>query len=118
MEFSHILRPEVQQFIKDNSRQDLTKLLLSGSPFSDVSIQEIAQQIKGRQAAEKKFPFLLQDGIIFPPQLNLEQASSEITAAFKASLFSGESLGPYQWFWYRCLLSFSKFQPNNTCRTE
>ncbi|AQW92187.1 class I SAM-dependent methyltransferase [Elizabethkingia anophelis] len=92
MEFSHILRPEVQQFIKDNSRQDLTKLLLSGSPFSDVNIQEIAQQIKGRQAAEKKFPFLLQDGIVFPPQLNLEQASSEITAAFKASLFSGESL--------------------------
>ncbi|MDV2446794.1 methyltransferase [Elizabethkingia anophelis] len=92
MEFSHILLPEVQQFIKDNSRQDLTKLLLSGSPFSDISIQEIAQQIKGRQAAEKKFPFLLQDGIIFPPQLNLEQASSEITAAFKASLFSGESL--------------------------
>ncbi|MCL1667026.1 RsmD family RNA methyltransferase [Elizabethkingia ursingii] len=92
MEFSHILRPEVQQFIKDNSRQDITKLLLSGSPFNDVSIQEIAQQIKGRQTAEKKFPFLLQDGIIFPPQLNLEQASSETTAAFKANLFSGESL--------------------------
>lgn len=92
MEFNHILRPEVQQFIKDNSRKDITKLLLSGSPFSDVSIQEIAQQIKGRQAAEKKFPFLLQDGIIFPPQLNLEQASSETTAAFKANLFSGESL--------------------------
>lgn len=116
MEFSHILRPEVQQFIKDNSRQDITKLLLSGSPFSDVSIQEIAQQIKGRQAAEKKFPFLLQDGIIFPPQLNTEQASSEITAAFKASLFSGESLlDLYQWFWYRCLLSLSKFQTSNTC---
>ncbi|MCV5004575.1 hypothetical protein OFM39_33485, partial [Escherichia coli] len=81
MEFDNILQPEVQQFIKENTRQDLTKLLLSGSPFEHVSIQEIAQQIKGRQAAEKKFPFLLQEGIIFPPQLNLEQASSEATAS-------------------------------------
>ena len=92
MEFDNILQPEVQQFIKENTRQDLTKLLLSGSPFEHVSIQEIAQQIKGRQAAEKKFPFLLQAGIIFPPQLNLEQASSEATANFKANLLSGESL--------------------------
>ncbi|WP_407484166.1 class I SAM-dependent methyltransferase [Elizabethkingia meningoseptica] len=92
MEFDNILQPEVQQFIKENTRQDLTKLLLSGSPFEHVSIQEIAQQVKGRQAAEKKFPFLLQEGIIFPPQLNLEQASSEATASFKANLFSGESL--------------------------
>jgi hypothetical protein len=95
MEFSHILRPEVQQFIKDNSRQDLTKLLLSGSPFSDVSIQEIAQQIKGRQAAEKKFPFLLLEGL-FSHQLNLEQASSGNNRSLQSKLFLGKLIRSYQ----------------------
>ncbi|AZA75946.1 methyltransferase [Chryseobacterium indoltheticum] len=53
-------------------------------------MQEIVQQIKGRQVAQKKFPFLLQDGIIFPPQLNLEQSSSEKTALYKSEILKGE----------------------------
>ena len=44
---------------------------------------EIVQQIKGKKVAQKKFPFLLKEGIIFPPNLNLEQASSQATAEFK-----------------------------------
>ncbi|NAW51009.1 methyltransferase [Elizabethkingia argentiflava] len=92
MDFTTIFRPEVRQFIKENIHKDLTKLLLSNSPFEDISMQQIAQQIKGCRIAEKKFPFLLKEGIVFPPQLNLEQSSSQATAIFKASLFGGESL--------------------------
>jgi hypothetical protein len=33
-------------------------LLLKKSPFPEVSMQELVQQIKGRKVAEKKFPFL------------------------------------------------------------
>ncbi|QIY92652.1 methyltransferase [Chryseobacterium gallinarum] len=53
-------------------------------------MQEIVQQIKGKQVAQKKFPFLLKDGIIFPPQLNLEQSSSEKTAIYKSEALKGE----------------------------
>ncbi|MBB6370205.1 hypothetical protein HNP36_001258 [Chryseobacterium shigense] len=52
-------------------------------------MQEIVQQIKGKQTARKKFPFLLKEGIIFPPQLNLEQSSSESTAHYKSEILKG-----------------------------
>ncbi len=92
MNFSKIIFPDIQNFINKNLNSDLTKLLLKKSPFSDVSIQEIVQQIKGRKTAEKKFPFLLKDAIIFPPNLNLEQASSQSTAEYKAKDLKGKSV--------------------------
>lgn len=82
---------EVQKFILDNINGDINKLLLKKSPFSNVSIQEIAQQIKGKQIAEKKLPFLMKEAIIFPPHLNLEQSSSEYTAKYKATLLKGRT---------------------------
>ncbi|SIQ11031.1 class I SAM-dependent methyltransferase [Chryseobacterium indoltheticum] len=81
---------EIQNYINANLNADLHSLLLKKSPFPEVSMQEIVQQIKGRQVAQKKFPFLLQDGIIFPPQLNLEQSSSEKTALYKSEILKGE----------------------------
>ncbi len=50
---------------------------------------EIVQQIKGKKVALKKFPFLLKEGIIYPPNLSLEQASSQTTAEFKAEKLEG-----------------------------
>ena len=81
---------KIQDFINANLNTDLHSLLLKKSPFPEVSMQEIVQQIKGRKVAEKKFSFLNQDDIIFPPNLNLEQASSQNTAEFKAQFFKGE----------------------------
>jgi len=86
---SKILNEDVQKYINTNLKTDLHTLLLKKSPFPDVSIQEIVQQIKGKQVAEKKFPFLLKEGIVFPPQLSLEQASSEKTAAYKSEILKG-----------------------------
>lgn len=86
-----ILNPEVQQYIHANLHTDLHYLLLKKSPFSHVSMVEIVQQIKGKKVAQKKFPFLLIEGIIFPPQLNLEQASSQATATFKSNRISGKT---------------------------
>jgi len=80
---------EIQNYINANLNADLHSLLLKKSPFPEVSMQEIVQQIKGRQVAQKKFPFLLQDGIVFPPQLNLEQSSSEKTALYKSEILKG-----------------------------
>ena len=81
---------KIQYFIDANLHADLHSLLLKKSPFPEVSIQELVQQIKGRKVAEKKFPFLNQENIIFPPNLNLEQASSQDTADFKKQFFKGK----------------------------
>ncbi|WP_245566939.1 class I SAM-dependent methyltransferase [Christiangramia portivictoriae] len=83
---------EVRSFIRENQQKDLPELILKGSPFSQISIQELATQIKGRRVAEKKFPLLFhKQRILYPPKLNLEQTSSQITAEYKASLVKGDS---------------------------
>lgn len=80
---------KIRVFVAKYKDADLHSLLLKKSPFPEVSIQELVQQIKGRKVAEKKFPFLNQENIIFPPNLNLEQASSQDTADFKKQFFKG-----------------------------
>lgn len=81
---------KIQEYINANLQTDLHSLLLKKSPFPEVSMVEIVQQIKGKKVAQKKFPFLLKEGIIFPPNLNLEQASSQATAEFKAKNLKGK----------------------------
>ena len=81
---------KIRVFVAKYKDADLHSLLLKKSPFPEVSIQELVQQIKGRKVAEKKFPFLNQENIIFPPNLNLEQASSQDTADFKKQFFKGK----------------------------
>lgn len=85
-----ILNSEIQEYINANLNADLHSLLLKKTPFPEVSMQEIVQQIKGKQVAQKKFPFLLKEGIIFPPQLNLEQSSSDKTALYKSKISKGK----------------------------
>ena len=80
---------KIRVFVAKYKDADLHSLLLKKSPFPEVSMQELVQQIKGRKVAEKKFPFLNQENIIFPPNLNLEQASSQDTADFKKQFFKG-----------------------------
>ncbi|MFS4472535.1 class I SAM-dependent methyltransferase [Chryseobacterium sp. T20] len=86
-----LLNKEVQNYINANLKTDLHTLLLKKSPFPEVSMHEIVQQIKGKQVAERKFPFLLKEGILFPPQLNLEQSSSEKTALYKSEILKGKT---------------------------
>lgn len=86
-----LLNKEVQDYINANLKTDLHSLLLKKSPFSEVSMQEIVQQIKGKQVAEKKFPFLLKEGVVFPLQLSLEQSSSEKTALYKSEILKGKT---------------------------
>ena len=90
---SHIFNTEVQQFIGQHLDDDLTRLILKGSPFQDVTIRELAEQIESKRKCRSKLPtWFNSDGIYYPNKLNIEQTSSERTAEFKASLISGNSL--------------------------
>lgn len=87
-----LLKDEVEDFLRKNLQKDLPSLLLKGSPFPEISIQELGTQLNGLQIARKKFPELFQtSGILYPPKLNLEQTSSEVTAKYKAELVSGQN---------------------------
>lgn len=63
------------------------------NPFPSVKWTSILEQIECRQKSERKLPtwFKALD-IVFPHKISIEQTSSEITAAYKASLVDGESM--------------------------
>jgi len=66
---------------------------LAKSPFPGVLSRELAGQLSGRKKARTKLPFWYnQPGIYYPPLLNLEQASSERTGRYKATLIEGDTL--------------------------
>ena len=90
---TNILNTKVQDFINFNLKLDVTKLILKGSPFDKVSIQEIAQQIEAKNKCNKKLSIWFNTkNIYYPNKLNIEQTSSEITAKYKANLISGKTL--------------------------
>jgi len=68
-------------------------LAFAGSPFEDITVQELIQQIESRRKAEKKLPtWHNTEGIYYPKKLNIEQTSSEVTAEYKASLLEGKTV--------------------------
>jgi len=72
---------------------DLTRLVLSKSPFSNISSKELAEQIAGKKTAEKKLSSWFKTPFVYyPPKLALEQCSSEQTAAYKSRLLRGKTL--------------------------
>lgn len=88
-----LLHKEVQEYLEQNYREDISKVVFKGSPFSEITPQELAVQLTGKKKAEKKLPTWFNSrGILYPPKINLEQTSSEKTADYKASLVKGNSL--------------------------
>lgn len=82
----------MQQFIQENLNIDLTRLVLSKSPFFNISSKELAEQIAGKKTAEKKLPSWFKTPFVYyPPKLALEQCSSEQTAAYKSRLLRGKT---------------------------
>jgi len=89
---SALLHSEVQKFIRNYS-EDTAVLAFKGSPFENITVQELIEQIEGFRKTKKKLPSWHEtEGVYFPPKLNIEQTSSELTARYKASLVSGTTL--------------------------
>lgn len=88
-----LLDPEVQRFLRENLKKIPAELALGTSPFPQISSSELAQQLTGLQKAKTKLPnWFKETNIFYPPKVNIEQTSSEITANYKASLLNGECL--------------------------
>lgn len=92
MNINKLQRKDVQKWIELHVNDDLNALSFKKSPFDDLNMPELLQQIQGRKIAQKKFPLLNKNGILFPSKLNLEQTSSQHTAEYKANLIQGDSI--------------------------
>ncbi|MBO6620992.1 MAG: RsmD family RNA methyltransferase [Balneola sp.] len=80
-------------FIKDHINDDPAEIMLQSRKFPELPMRDIVVQIASRQKAKDKLPEWFGNyELILPPKQNLEQASSEITAKFKARFVEGDSL--------------------------
>jgi 16S rRNA G966 N2-methylase RsmD len=84
---------DIIEFIQDNINSDPSEIVLKGSKNLELPIREIALQIESRQKGMKKIPeWVNNKRLVFPEKKYLEQASSQKTAEFKATLYHGNSL--------------------------
>ncbi|OIQ23761.1 class I SAM-dependent methyltransferase [Lacinutrix sp. MedPE-SW] len=90
---SNILNKDVQECITNNINSNITELILKGISFPNVETSQLIEQIEAKKRSQKKLPtWFSTKNIYYPNKLNIEQTSSEITAKYKASLVSGESI--------------------------
>ena len=88
-----MLNEATLNFVSQHSHDDVRMLALHGCKDPDVDLTLALQQIQGRQTARHKLPtWAATDGIVYPPHLNMEQCSSELTARYKAEAANRESV--------------------------
>jgi hypothetical protein len=82
-----LIDDETRRFIREHADDDVRKLALQSGKSNQIDLKMALQQIAGRQTARRKLPtWAASDDIVYPPHLNMEQCSSELTARYKASL--------------------------------
>jgi hypothetical protein len=90
---NQILSAKAQDFINRHLNEDVHKIALSKSSIEGVDAKELANQITAKKKSQKKLPTWFNTPLIyFPSSLSIEQTSSEITAAYKATLAIGDTL--------------------------
>jgi hypothetical protein len=93
---NELTRPAVQQFIREHEQDDVRELVLKTREVEGVPSSIIANQIACRRKAREKLPLWYNtEGIVYPPTINLEQASSEITAQFKYDVLAKKIHPPF-----------------------
>lgn len=91
MDWQSLTRPEIVKFILEREAEDIAALALKKPPSPAWDYRLVLAQIKSRQKARKKVPSWFEGAgnPVFPPPETVEQASSEATALYKASLAPG-----------------------------
>ena len=81
------LTDEQKCFVETHEKEDVLALALR---FKGEDMPFLMAQVAGRQTAEKKIPSWYRNReLLYPQHISLEQASSEATARYKASLIEG-----------------------------
>ncbi|WP_179317749.1 class I SAM-dependent methyltransferase [Winogradskyella undariae] len=88
-----ILNIEIQEFINKHIDSNPSELLLKGLPFENVDPKLIIEQIEAKKRCQKKLStWFHSENIYYPNKLNIEQTSSEVTAKYKSSLTTGDTI--------------------------
>ena len=88
-----LLNVTIQKFIDENIDIAISKVALQKNPFPEIEWASILNQIEAKVKAKAKLPtWFSTKNIIYPTKISVEQTSSEKTAAYKASIISGETL--------------------------
>jgi len=89
----NILHADVQSFITNNLNTDVVSVLLKKITFKGVTTKELVEQLEAKKKCKEKLPTWFNlSAIYFPNKLNIEQTSSEVTAAYKAKIVTGDTL--------------------------
>ncbi len=109
----------VQEFIWAHRLDDPQRIALSARKYPDLPVAYVAGQVDFLQKIQKKVPSWYREGLQFPAALSMEQASSEATARFKASLLQGEKmadlsggLGVDSYFFAQVFAAVTYVEPN------
>ena len=88
MEFP--LPEAARRYVAAHLHDDPAHLALQARRHPHLPVPELVRQIQARQKASAKLPaWAANQELAFPPALSVEQASSERTATYKASLVAG-----------------------------
>lgn len=83
----------MEQFIREHLNDPHPeRLLLCAARYPGVPVAEAVTQIQALQKLRHKAPAWYNTALRFPVRLSIEQASSGVTAAFKASLVQGKTM--------------------------
>lgn len=109
----------IQDFIWAHRFDDPQRIALSARKYPEMPVAYVAGQIDFLQKIQKKVPSWYRPGLQFPAAISMEQASSEATAQFKASLLKGNSmadlsggLGVDCFFFSKTFSSVTYVEPN------
>ena len=81
------------EFVLAHENHDLNELLLRHKFIHGYPVGYVVNQINGRRRAKEKLPgWYSNSQILYPPQQNLEQCSSERTAEFKSKIIEETGL--------------------------
>ncbi|MGY6559383.1 MAG: THUMP-like domain-containing protein [Nitritalea sp.] len=83
------IQAAIRKFVQEHQGDAPARILLRYHGKVPFDLTFAVQQIQARQKAKNKLPsWCAHPDLLFPPNLSLEQASSEETAAYKCSLVS------------------------------
>ena len=93
MKIELLLDPNVQQFIHDNKNNKPQDVAFKAHGKFSFPVGFLVDQLSGPLKIAKKLPTWAQaEGIIFPPDISLQQCSSEETAHYKTQLVAAKTV--------------------------